>query len=615
MFSETAITRAYQAHPQAVELAFTETFRGMPDAILNADALRAAIAQRGGASAAGGTILALFAFHPFYPQLARFKMLLQARLPPDFAPENTDALLASPFLNTLADDPIGPVTCDDLDLVGLAPFAQTAGAVRCRIYSGPRFLGSGALISPRLILTAAHVVSEPVDTLDQIPDLGQIKLRVAMSDGQSYPVRVVWLSPCLALEQTGALPDTANAKHACDAALLRLYDPLGRDYGHLNLEPADAPAGVEPLLLIHYPNGNNHGLSVGKILRHGPGDIRQIHSIQTDKGSSGGAGFDRHYKFLGLHQGRWGNVRRLVPYAQFASNADFLAQIANDTPPERLWSLTDTVNGHLIIGRDRLFRILTAVLEKTRPGLKGVWIKRTSSEIEAGLGFSFEIITRYLDLRGHAHEAHRLQIQDFGDVIEMIYAQVLGESEVAGARAGVRDDETTDTAHQDERSKRLVERLHDRARDRGQTLWLYFEHSPDELTPQQRQQLEQVIREMTLRDGLYVVLSGFETTVIDVDLREEVDAVASGQPALVAEYLGAFELKDVEAVIQAMGQTYCTSWARADIEAFARQAIDASGLQPQFGRYNAAGLKPLADRIRTQFNYLAERTTGTGGGP
>lgn len=253
---------------------------------------------------------------------------------------------AAPFapLPAAQDMDIGQVTEGGFDLAELGRFAYNAKAFRCRILIDGQPNGSGAFVSPRLVLTAAHVI--------EMLTPGQ-RLEVLAEDGARYVARKVWHLPCHPDEHLGALPPATTADTHADAALLKLLHPVGRRLAAIGLPETLDPQWTGPrhLFLVHFPQGEDTGGSPGRVLRN-PGDLRLVHDIATEPGSSGGPGFDRGLRFVGLHQGRLngGNTRRLVPLDRFAANPDFRNEITADSRVRALWSLDGSPDGHLVLG-------------------------------------------------------------------------------------------------------------------------------------------------------------------------------------------------------------------------------------------------------------------------
>uniref|UniRef100_A0AAN0NL45 Trypsin-like peptidase domain-containing protein n=1 Tax=Yoonia rhodophyticola TaxID=3137370 RepID=A0AAN0NL45_9RHOB len=219
---------------------------------------------------------------------------------------------------------------DTVDHQKMSDFAARSQAFRCRIQVGGRVMGSGALVSPRMVLTAAHVIQQVLDAAEG----DEPALEIIASDTKRYPARTAFALPCHPDEHSGALPPATLAKAHMDVALLRIDHPLGRLYGHIKLP--DAPhewTGHSRFFLVHFPSGADTGLSIGEVTRQGAGDIRLPHNIAAAGGSSGGPGFGGDFQFLGIHQGRLGDFRRIVPYNQIAANDDFRATLQSDAPP------------------------------------------------------------------------------------------------------------------------------------------------------------------------------------------------------------------------------------------------------------------------------------------
>lgn len=494
---------------------------------------------------------------------------------------------------------IGNVTEDDFALDMLAKFAMRAQAFRCRIEIDGQPMGSGALISPRLVLTAAHVIEK---VLDQPPDVFSERVVVRASDGEPYPARLAWHLPCHEDEKTGGLPPLTEGDSHCDAALLRLDKPLGRLFGRIELP--DPPAdwtGAGRFALIHYPAGAERGLSIGKIRRDGTGDIRQFHNVNTDGGSSGGAGFDRHFKFLGLHQGRWQAFRRIVPYTQFAANTEFRTELESDQPPRQLWSLNGALDGHLIIGRQPYFEALTALVEQDIPMLRGVWVKRTDLDRTQGISFSYDILKGFLLAHGANHQIARLAPSlNSEDVVAELHNAVFPDSAPKPARSGVGVGETTLVAQDDDRIRALADRLEKEAESNGQLLWVYLENPPEGLLRDTQFQLEHLVEELMTRPNLRLILTGFETyDLLPGQFDDLADARRARAPGVLVEFLGTFHRRDVALTVREMSRDLGLGLKPAQVELYVDRAL--KDLQQIGGNtYDVSNLGEVARILREE---------------
>ncbi|MEX0364559.1 MAG: serine protease [Ruegeria sp.] len=530
--------------------------------------------------------------------MARFIAALRMRgvepLPPD-PDQLTDPVALVP-LNGAADH-------DDLDIDQIGEFASGAKAFRCRVMVDEQVMGSGAMVSPRLILTSAHVVDAYApDAATGVDPSAVQDVSVQLSDGSRHQARAVWVAPCFEGEKTGQMPEGPDASALCDAALLRIRAPLGRTLGHLSL-PAEPPdwVGTEAFVLIHFPEGAEKGIAVGHLRREQLDEARHVHSISTHGGSSGGAGFDRSFAFVGLHQGRWRNVRRLVPYHHFAANDDFRTQIDRDCPPRRLWSLSDDLDGHFVIGRNGFFDALTAMLETEETSLRGIWIKRTEIDGRQGMNFSFNLLDRFLDVNEGNHRVVRLETGfNRRDLVDAVRQRALLGAGPVAARAGVAADETTDAAHEDDRIKALIEELRAQCQARNEMLWLYFENPESGQIDHTRFQLEHLIEEVLEAPEMRLVLSGCETydlrarTVTSID-----EAATDTRPAVFVDYIRPFLRRDVFDCVQLMTEALELDWDEGVCNHMVDRALD--GIPPVVAnRFATTKLPLVADRLRSE---------------
>lgn len=459
---------------------------------------------------------------------------------------------------------IGDVANDDFDFDRMSSFASRAKAFRCRIRVNGAAKGSGAFVSPRLVLTAAHVVEALTDAI--AAGAPPPRLEIDASDGKTYGARLVWWQPCHPDEKAGNLPPPQAIASHCDAALLRVDRPLGRLVGRIDLpsQPA-AWVGAGRFVLIHYPDGQARGISIGKIRRDGPDDLRQFHNVNTGGGSSGGPGFDRQFTFLGLHQGRWQAFRRIVPYERFAANPDFRREIESDRPPRYLWSLDGSLDSHIIIGRERFFEALTAMIEGTAPMLRGIWIKREDTSRTEGLSFSFHMLEAFLTAQEHPYEAYQIPTSyDAVDLIDQVTSIVFGDGEGVIAQPGVGRDETTAAAHDDDRTRRLADRLDARGAAEGRTIWIYFENPPSGLLQDTQIQLEHIVEEFVARPNVRLMMSGFETyDLLPQQFASVQEARRATRPGVLVDYLGNFRRSDVDVTAREMDHALALKWGDA----------------------------------------------------
>jgi hypothetical protein len=455
--------------------------------------------------------------------------------------------------------PFGVVEQDGFDMGLMAKFILRAKAFRCRILLDGDTIGSGALISPRLVLTAAHVV-EGVDPARRLEVLGD--------NGRRYLARVAFTSPCHPDEHLGQLPPAAEADAYADVALLRLTHPLGRKLAAIDLPDAATDwQGTRNLILVHFPKGEDRGGSLGRVARRGAQDIRLQHDIRSEGGSSGGPGFDTAFSFVGLHQGRLANgeTRRLVPYDRFASNADFRAIVADDRALRGLWSLDDTPDGHLILGRDAFFDAITAMVGGQAPMARGLWIRRSDPTTVTGLGFSHQMLTAFLRAVEAKVDLHRVATEQMDrDLVAKVHGVIFGDAGLVptDARPGVRADETTQTASDEDRVRSLLTGVERRATETGHEQWIYFDNPPEGLSQAAQFQLEHLVRGIMRRTSLRIILAGYETYgLLETRYDRLDDALAPGaRPGLVIETLRGVSERDVAQTVTEMVRALGIDW-------------------------------------------------------
>lgn len=480
----------------------------------------------------------------------------------------------------------------------LAAFALRSKSFRCRVRVNGKVTGCGALVSPRLVLTAQHVIATANGAAP--------RLEVEGPDGRRHPATVALAVPPHEAEKTGGLPPAEGAATHSDVALLRLDVPLGRRYAQVDLPPTPVPCnGKSAFVLVHFPGGKASGISFGEIDRSDCRAVRHAHTAKAANGSSGGPGFDAEFRFLGLHQGRLGKVKRIVPFEQFSANADFRARIEGDRQVRYLWSLDGSPEGHLVIGRQTYFDALAAIAAGEAPALRGIWVRRKSIAESAGLAFSHDLLGAFLD--ASAHRIVRLPIEiEVGDVVARLHAEVFAAAPPEAA-SGVRLDETTRVAHDEDRARALADAIQAQAVAEGRTIWIFVENPPAGMLQDAQVQFEHLVAELLLRSAVRLVLAGFETCVLAETVYETVAEARTGTlPGLLAEYIGEFTEADVHMTATEMARAMGYDWGAEVLTRIVRLAL--AGLPAQGGYYPVMHLASVADRLRAE----ARREEGGG---
>jgi hypothetical protein len=461
---------------------------------------------------------------------------------------------------------IGQPEDPDFDFNALAAFIARAKAFRCRVKVGGDVAGSGAFVSPRLVLTAEHVVTPYTEIIadhalrDETPDRTVLpKVAVIDGNGDEHPAHVIWWLPVHPNERNGDLPPDTAARTHCDVALLKVVKPVGHIHGRITLpNPPTDWIGTRRFALVHYPKGNARGFTPGAVRRRG-GELRLQHDVDTAGGSSGGAGFDRDFAFLGLHQGRVDQRRQLVPYDLYAQDADFRGHLNRDVAPRLLWSLDGDIDGPLIIGRQAFFVGLSHMLENPNGRLKGIWMRRLPSARTAGLSFSYDMLQAFLDLQEattRTNPQHRC-IKVSTALAQSQLIAPLAEALLTGgadnaAQPGVRRGETSPVAEARDRAEALAKALDRQAKAADQIYWLFFEQPPnEELSDNALVELEHLIDWISLQQNLRLIIAGFEQyRFAPLQFQRIEDAAAVRKPGLLVDPIGTFGREDVRVTLQ-----------------------------------------------------------------
>ncbi|WP_299843984.1 serine protease [uncultured Roseovarius sp.] len=538
----------------------------------------------------------------------QFLSILRAR--------GTDLIPQNGFIPPIFED----VENDSVDPEGLAIFNNTARTGRCRIVVGDEVMGSGGLISRRLVITAAHVIRDALTPTRRFKNKPP-RLMIRGADGRDYPAWHVFVSPPHENElMKKAAPDDAYESHA-DVAILRIYKPIGRPhkFGHFKLPNAPSRVrGTQRLWLVHFPEGKDEGYSIGRYVRDTERTMYLGHDAETNGGSSGGPAFDGKFNYIGHHQGKIGKKGRIVPFERYMQNADFAKEIESDNLPDYLWSIDESIDSHMIIGREPFFDALTAMITGSAKALRGIWVRRMDTSQEAGLSFSYKILNAFLQAHESPSTVHRISTDLLSDdLLGDISRQVLGVD--AAPITGAAD--TSLAASDKDRAKTLASALQRRAMnppkmpDEGTadttrdgkkpepTHWFYFDNPPSGLSRNAQVQMEHLVAEMLTRPNLRVVLAGFETfSLVDRQFETIMESNKHGPPGLFVEYIGEFTRDDLHQTIGAMIDDLGIGWTDAVIAHVMTFIL--TGFKSVAGAYPSGIASEVAEKLRTHVRLM-----------
>lgn len=483
-------------------------------------------------------------------------------------------------------------------------FEPIGKAAACRIVRGADITGSGCLIGPSLVLTAWHVVaSDGPDAADPVRE----PISVILADGARHSVSKVgrYMSPCTPEEFASGFPanDAAFADRH-DVALLRLRRPEGARLNFLRVP--DAPPVLRRragLFVLDFPEGRPRGWGLGHVTPITGIQARVQHDSDSNGGSSGAACLNTRYELIGIHQGRWPPARRLVPLARF--HAPLVQQVLADVAPRFLWSLGDSLDSPLVIGRDLFFEGLA---EASRSGarVRGLRVMRMNpSAGTAGLSFSATLLKAVLDRDPSRHLLIRVGFdQAQQDLLATIRQKVVDAGlrlDAEDARFGMRAGDTTPEAAMGDQARRLTLDL-DAATGPDRLLWFFFENPSAGLTDSERLAFEAFVSAAFKQPRLRLVIAGFETiSTPGGDEFSDADAGASAAaPGLIVDYIGRFSRSEVRTLVERVDKALDLELGETGINHILNAALE--NIPARNGYFDAADSAEvaarLADRLR-----------------
>ncbi|MFE9690583.1 trypsin-like serine peptidase [Micromonospora sp. NPDC005806] len=328
----------------------------------------------------------------------------------------------------------------------------------CRIDIDELQVGTGVLIEPTLVATAAHVIWPLVardadgspslaeddslrasddslhrltltfgDALDESPD-GGTPSRPAGKVATLHPDWLYWGSPPTQLERATALFDVRDVDGITasdgpwDLAVIRLAQPLDLPGPpQLVREP---PGGVFPVHVLHHPHGAQRQgqplvWSIGKLDEQlgGVPPLRYLHDANTLGGSSGAPVFDQQWRIVAVHQAgprvlqdaaqaaglSPGDRNRAVPIRYWCERLERIGQ----PPPDDAPILTHLVNAvdlspypYPVIGRRRTQASLWWGMRANAPAVDRLLIVR--GDPGTGKRFTKRLVREYVESQGGA---------------------------------------------------------------------------------------------------------------------------------------------------------------------------------------------------------------------
>ena len=422
----------------------------------------------------------------------------------------------------------------------------------CRVDVDEKQAGTGILVAPTLVATAAHVVQDLVDVSDPTAPVAQAdstsRVTVTFGDvadlldddekptrlpGRQVPLSTRWLayfSPPAPNELAGATfvfdsVEGIGAEGPWDVAILRLAE---RQPFHTTAPRKRLPRKPFQVHVLHHPSdGRGQGLpmlwSIGRVDRRlGDPPLRLLHSANTSGGSSGAPVFDAEFRVVGLHQaGRLSAAvhedeanNRAVPVVPWAPRLAAL-ELPETAPPVPAVQLVDGAGAavtRVVIGRaetrERIWRgmglgaaaqdRLLAVLAPS-PGL--------------GLRFTKHLVHALVTPFGGAYAA--LDVANAqGDDAETFAAKVAG---AFAAQVPAPGSEGLTTRQRDTRNRTapaLAETLNRIAGQSGAWLVLEgFESSASRPSAAVLDLVRQLVLQLPHTAGLRLVLAGWQESL------------------------------------------------------------------------------------------------------
>lgn len=247
----------------------------------------------------------------------------------------------------------------------------------CRIVVDGEHAGTGVLIRPTLVATAAHVVwdlvvAQPDGTLrqggsslgqlavifgdveDYLPNSTETK-RLEGEAAELHPDWLAWGSQPTPNERSRALFDVRNIDGIndhdgpWDLALIRLAAPRPQSTLAMTAEPPSKPFQIHVLHHPARPSGCAEPMlwSIGRLDEQlGSPAVRSLHDANTLGGSSGAPVFDRQWRVVALHQGGSRDLQthtdaaglgatdrnRAVPVGCWAAKLDDIERLTDHVP-------------------------------------------------------------------------------------------------------------------------------------------------------------------------------------------------------------------------------------------------------------------------------------------
>lgn len=310
----------------------------------------------------------------------------------------------------------------------------------CRIDIDGEQKGTGVLVRPTLVATAAHVIMDlikerpgktPVarrgslgrltlvfgDVEDYLPDKPGVERR----KGEVASLHDPWLelvSSPTTNERSRELFDIENIEGIAapdgpwDLALIRLAKPPRPGLKGHDLLADEPPSNPFAIHVLHHPNG---ALSNGQPMQWSYGSmgrglgapvVRRLHDANTAPGSSGAPCFDSGWRVVAVHQAGRANgqglhaANRAVPIYHWRPKVDELEARIDTTP--YLAELDDEPGGspHPVLGRRRTQRRLWRAMQPDAGAVDRLFIVR--GDPGTGKRFTRRLVQAMVKGRGDA---------------------------------------------------------------------------------------------------------------------------------------------------------------------------------------------------------------------